>query len=147
VIDSFRDLMDARHADFVQRFNAADADGIADTFYGPDATILPPNHPPIAGRDAIRAFLRDFHSSAERRCTITVTHVEAIDDLAYVIGTYTASARFSDGSMFDDEGNLLEAWRRDEGGTWWCVADMYASSRPEASDSAPTAVPPMTRAG
>ncbi|MEA2596070.1 MAG: hypothetical protein QOF01_2539 [Thermomicrobiales bacterium] len=126
--DPFRYLMDARHADFVRRFNAGDSDGIADTFYAPDATILPQNHPPVVGRDAIRSFLRDVHSSARRRCTITLTRVEASGNLAYVVGTYTATVCFPDRTTIDDEGNLLEAWRRDDG-VWWCVADMYVSSR------------------
>ncbi len=132
--DSFRDHMDARHADFVRRFNAADADGIADTFYHPDAIILPPNHLPVIGRDAIRSFLRDFHSSADRRCALTLAHVESSGDLAYVIGVYTATARLRDGTRIDDEGNLHETWRRDETGVWWCVVDMYASSRPATPD-------------
>jgi uncharacterized protein (TIGR02246 family) len=122
--------MERLHADFVRRFNAADADGIADTFYAADATILPPNRPPVAGRDAIRAFLHDFHATAVRRCSITLTRVETSGDLASVIGAYTATVRFPDGSTLDDVGNLLETWRQDEAGTWWCVADMYASSRP-----------------
>jgi ketosteroid isomerase-like protein len=122
--------MEARHAEFVRRFNAADADGITDTFYGPDATVLPPNQLPVVGRDAIRAFLRDFHFSAERRCTLTLTKVESSGDLAYVIGAYTATSRLPDGTTIDDEGSLLETWRRDEGGAWWCVADMYVSCRP-----------------
>lgn len=116
--------MRERHADFVRRFNAADADGIADTFYGDDAILLPPNHPPIAGREAIRVFLCAFHASAERHCTIALTRVEASGDLAYVIGTYSATVRLPNGTTSDDDGSLLETWRRDEGGTWWCVADM-----------------------
>lgn len=121
--------MASRHADFVRRFDAADADGIADTFYAADATILPSNQPPIVGRDAIRAFLRAFLASAIRRCTIDISRVESSGDLAYVVGRYTATSRFPDGSILDDAGNLLEAWRRDRSGTWWCVADMYASSQ------------------
>src|SRR5262245_40465655 len=104
--------MVSRHADFVRRFDAADGDGLADTFYAPDATILPPNHPPIVGRDAIRAFLRAFHASANRRCTIDITRAEASGDLAYVVGRYMATSRFPDDSILDDAGNLLEAWRR-----------------------------------
>jgi ketosteroid isomerase-like protein len=135
VTDPLHDLMASRHADFVRRFNTGDADGLADTFYAADATILPPNQPPVVGRDAIRAFLRDFHAAAHRRCTISHTRVETSGDLAYVGGTYTATSRFPDGSILGDAGNLLEVWRRDEGGTWWCVADMYASSQTDEADS------------
>ena len=131
--DPFRDHMDARHADFVRRFNTGDADGITDTFYGPDALILPPNQTAVIGRGAIRAFLRDFHSSADRTCTITLAHVESSGDLGFVIGAYTAMARLHDGTTVDDEGHLLETWRRDEGEVWWCVVDMYVSSRPAES--------------
>jgi uncharacterized protein (TIGR02246 family) len=136
--------MEARHADFVSRFNAADADGIADTFYAEDATILPPNQPPAVGRDAIRAFLRAFHTAADRRCTIDITRVESNGYLAYVIGTYTATSRFPAGSSLDDEGNLLEVWRRDEDGTWWCVADMYASSQTNTAALPSLEAPPCS---
>jgi uncharacterized protein (TIGR02246 family) len=132
--DRIRAAIGERHVDFVRRFNAADADGIADTFYAADAVLLPPNHAPIVGRAAIRAFLRDFFASAERRCTITLTHVAASGDLAYVVGTYTATVRFPDGSTAGETGNLLEAWRRDRAGAWWCAADMYASDIPQPAD-------------
>ena len=42
------------------------------------------------GRDAIRAFLRDFHASADRTCTITLAHVESSGDLGFVIGPLVA---------------------------------------------------------
>src|SRR5262245_7107300 len=116
MMDAFRDLMEARHSEFVRRFNAADADGIADTFYAFDAVVLPPNHEPIVGRDAIRAFLRAFFAGADRRCTIALTRIETTGALASIIGTYTATVCFPDGSVIHDTGNLLETWRRDEEG-------------------------------
>jgi uncharacterized protein (TIGR02246 family) len=128
--DPFRLHMEARHADFVRRFNAADADGIADTFYAADAVVLPPNHPPVVGREAIRAFLRDFFAAADRRCTIALTRVETSGALASIVGTYTATVRSPDGAAAHDSGNLLEAWRRDAAGDWWCIADMFSSDAP-----------------
>ena len=123
-------VMARRHDDFVRRFNAGDADGIADTFYAPDAVILPPHGPRIEGRAAIRAFLREFHRAACRTGTITLTRVEASGDLAYVVGAYAVEACLPDGTTASDTGHLLEAWCRDAAGDWWCVADMYASDRP-----------------
>src|SRR5215212_4000553 len=72
----------------------------------------PPSEPPtpVLGREAIRAFLRDFHSAAERRFIIPVTHIESSGDLAYVIGSYTVTIQAPNGSVLYHKGNLLETW-------------------------------------
>jgi uncharacterized protein (TIGR02246 family) len=128
--DAFRALMERRHADFVSRFNAADADGIAETFYAPDAVVLPADHPPVVGREAVRAFLRAFFGADDRRCTIALTRIEVSENLASIVGTYTATVRYPDGTLEHATGNLLESWRRDGAGDWWCIADMFAGDAP-----------------
>jgi ketosteroid isomerase-like protein len=125
--DPLFEHMVARHEDFVRRFNAADADGIAATFYASDATMLPPGRAPIVGQEAIRTFLREFHAEGNRRCTIAVDRVESSGMLAYVIGSYWVEVRSASGAV-NDQGSLLECWRCDEQGDWWCVADMYVST-------------------
>src|SRR4051812_11673228 len=125
--DPMFDHLVARHEDFVRRFNTADADGIAATFYAVDATMLPPGRAPVIGREAIQRFLREFHAEGNRRCTITIDRVESSDRLAYVIGSYWVELQLANGEVVEDRGSLLESWRRDDEEYWWCVADMYVS--------------------
>src|SRR5215213_6603893 len=126
--DPLFDHLVTRHEDFVRRFNTADADGIATTFYAVDAVMLPPGQAPVVGREAIRRFLREFHTEGSRRCTIAIDRVESSDRLAYVIGSYWVEVHLAIGEVVEDRGSLLESWRRDDAECWWCVADMYGST-------------------
>ena len=87
----------------------------------------------IFGRDALLSFLRDFHSSTKRRCSITLVQSESSGDLGYVISEHTACRPLPGGTI--DDGHLLETWRQDVAGAWRCVADMYVSDHARATEA------------
>lgn len=119
--------MVVRHHDFVRRFNLSDAEGIATTFYASDAVIYQSGQQPLVGRAAIIEFLRDVHAKKNRRCALVLNHVESSGDLAMVTGSYRVDDLNESGEFTSDHGWLLENWRRDRDGCWWCIADMYVS--------------------
>ena len=58
---------------FVQRFNARDADGLAD-LYTEDAVNHQVTKDPIEGRDAIRSMFQEEFSAAEMTCLVEAIH-------------------------------------------------------------------------
>jgi ketosteroid isomerase-like protein len=65
---------------WLERFNAADADGLAD-LYHPDAVNHQVTQQPVEGRDAIRAMFEREFSAADMTCIVEAIH-EAGDVVA-----------------------------------------------------------------
>jgi ketosteroid isomerase-like protein len=65
---------------WIERFNAADAEGLAD-LYHPDAVNHQVTQDPAAGRDAIRTMFEREFASAEMTCIVEAIH-EAGDVVA-----------------------------------------------------------------
>ena len=58
---------------FVQRFNAGDADGLAD-LYTEDAVNHQVTQDPVEGRDAIKSMFQDEFAAAEMTCLVEAIH-------------------------------------------------------------------------
>ena len=118
---AIRALSDA----FVRHFNAGEADQLVQSVYAEDATLLPPNHPMIAGRAQIGEVFREFLRAGMGELTIETYEIEVASsgDLAYGIGT------FSLGRPAPDRGKFVEVDRRQPDGTWKCVVDMFSSDQ------------------
>jgi limonene-1,2-epoxide hydrolase len=65
---------------WVERFNAADVDGLAD-LYHPDAINHQVTQEPVEGRDAFRAMFEREFAAADMRCIVEAIH-EAGDVVA-----------------------------------------------------------------
>ena len=118
-------------AECLKTFQNKDA-GRAAGCYTDDASLLPPNLPPVAGRDGIRAtwsvlfatpgFAIDWH--------ITKIEVARAGDLAYTVYGYEMSMQGPDGKPFADRGKDLAVWKKQQDGQWKIVADTFNSDLP-----------------
>lgn len=116
---AIRALSDA----FVRHFNAGEADRLVQAFYTEDARLLPPNHPMAVGRSQIREAFRELLQVGLGGLVIGDYQIEIASsgDLAYGIGTFTLAR------PAPDRGKFVEIYRRQEDGSWRCVADMFSS--------------------
>ena len=94
---------------------AADWDAWGQTL-APDVIALPPNSPPIVGRDAAVAYARTYPKLT--RLVETVDEVVGTADLAYARGRYSLGATLPDGSTVTDDGSFLRIHRRAADGSW-----------------------------
>ena len=122
---------------YAQAALAADWDAWGQTL-APDVIALPPNSPPIVGRDAAVAYARTYPKLT--RLAETVEEVVGVGDLAYARGRYSLAATLGDGRTVTEDGSFLRIHRRAADGSWPHVRWMWHSdkSMPGSSPSKPT---------
>ena len=86
-------------------------DGVMDV-YSDDAVLLAPNQPIVVGKAAIREWFVAVMSTPGYSATFAPTKivVARTGDIAYEIGTFSASARDSNGLAVSRVGKHLVAW-------------------------------------
>lgn len=104
---------------------AGDMAAAADT-YTEDSHFMPPNQPPLHGRDAIHEWFASLPPVAE--VTTMNGRVEGSGDIAYVYGTYTL--RFDVEGAAADSGSYFDVRVRQADGSWKYAVDMFHSDLP-----------------
>ena len=109
----------------------AGADGYA-SFFTEDGVVLPPNAERQDGRDAISAWVLQFHEIEGFSISWEANRIEisASADLAYAIGTYEYSVNDADGNPVEDRGKFLDALRKQADGSWQASSGMFNSDLP-----------------
>jgi ketosteroid isomerase-like protein len=115
--------------EFVRRFNAKDADRLADGYWSDDARLLPPNHPQVDGLSAIRDFIQGMFDAGFGDLTLDTRQIETSGELTYGIGRYTMALRPPAGEPVRDQGKYLVVYRRQPDGGWRVIADMFNSDQ------------------
>ena len=97
------------------------------SFWSDDARVIPPGQPALVGKDAIRGYVTAAMGlpgfSIRWRTTDFV--VAASGDMAYGFGTNTVTLDGVDGKPVTEHGRALTVWRKDQGGAWKCVVDIW----------------------
>src|SRR6266487_1316209 len=110
---------------------AGHADSIADLYHA-NGVMLPPNMPPVHGRDAIRGFMTMMNSMSSPPSVLTVRaeSVWAQGPLALELGrwnfAWAAGAKRPPGAPAADSGKYMVRWVN-ENGRWLMVQDIWNS--------------------
>jgi ketosteroid isomerase-like protein len=99
------------------------------TFAAPDGVQLPPDGPPVVGREAIRREMSGGNASLVWH----PLHAEASRDgsLGWTWGTYEFRESGPNGRPQVRTGKYLTVWRRMPDGTWRFAADIGNQASPE----------------
>ena len=119
-----KDEIEARNVEFLRRFAAKDAQGVA-ALYTPDAVVFPPNMDMMTGRDAITAIWQGAFDMGVTRATLTTIEALHAGPYANEYGTYEMFV----GDTKVDWGKYMVLWRKD-GAEWFLHRDMWNSSQP-----------------
>ncbi len=124
----------AADSSFAAAVTAGNAAAVADV-YEADAKLLPPNVPPIQGREGIQKFWAGFLGGYDVRITLATDEVEGRGDLGYNRGHYTleGTPKAAGGAPLHDEGKFLEVMRKQPDGSWRYAVDMYSSNLPASN--------------
>lgn len=123
--------IDGINAGWARYSAAGHADSIAQYFHV-NATMLPPNMPAVAGREAIRAFFAVLNtmSSPPPTLTLRADSVWSQGNLTLELGrwTFTWPAGFTPpaGSLPVDSGKYMTRWI-EENGQWLVLQDIWNS--------------------
>jgi uncharacterized protein (TIGR02246 family) len=123
-----RQAIEAAVERYVAASNRGDADALA-ALYADDAMLLPPDHEPIRGRQAIGEFWRQ---GTDEGLQVTTLKVEVEGDLGYLIGRYSLPPTDEEPA---DSGKYVMCLRRQQDGSWKLTADIWnRSSEDDESD-------------
>jgi uncharacterized protein (TIGR02246 family) len=106
---------------YVEASNRGDVTTLA-SLYADDAMLLPPDHEPIQGRDAIRAFWRQ---GIDEGLEVTNLAVEVNGNLGYLVGQYHLPATDEEPA---DSGKYVMCLKRQRDGSWKVTADIWNQS-------------------
>lgn len=96
--------------------------------YTDSAVVLPPDHAPVVGPDAIVTYLSNGPPIVVGE--IELLEVEVRGDLAYVRGQYVMTVMLPDGDSATGNGNMLEIWFKGSDGRWRLARDIWNSDHP-----------------
>ena len=129
-----KQAIDAADAKWARLTAAGHADSLADLYHA-NGVMLPPNMPPVRGRDAIRGFmtLMNSMSSPPPVLTVRADSVWAQGALALELGrwnfAWAAGAKRPPGAPAADSGKYMVRWVN-ENGRWLMVQDIWNSDLP-----------------
>jgi uncharacterized protein (TIGR02246 family) len=120
--------IDKKFMDDVNRGNAA-AGAAA---YTDDAIVMPPNHSPLEGKQAIEKYLAEIGSQLQAsNFQLSILEVDVQGDTTIVRGAFSNSftVRGPDAPM-EDQGKTLNVWKRQADGSWKLHRDIWNSNMP-----------------
>ncbi len=126
-----KQAIDAADAKWARLTAAGHADSLAD-LYHTSGVMLPPNMPPVHGREAIRVFMTTMNSMSSPPPTLRVwaESVWASGPHALELGrwhfAWAAGAKRPPGAPAADSGKYMVRWVND-GGRWLMVQDIWNS--------------------
>jgi uncharacterized protein (TIGR02246 family) len=120
---------------YVDASNRGDVTTLA-SLYADDAMLLPPDHEPIQGREAIRAFWRQ---GTDEGLEVTNLAVEVSGNLGYLVGQYHLPATDEEPA---DSGKYVMCLKRQRDGSWKVTADIWNQSGDADEDDDDSSPPP-----
>jgi len=123
--------IDGADASWARLTATGHADRLADLYHA-NGVMLPPNMPPVHGRDAIRGFMTTMNSMSSPPPVLTVRaeSVWAQGPLALELGRWNfawpAAAKRPRGAPAVDSGKYMVRWMN-ENGRWRMVQDIWNS--------------------
>lgn len=127
-----REAIESAVRRYVAASNQGDIKALA-ALYADDAMLLPPDHEPIQGREAIGTF---WSQGTDQGLEVTTLTIEVDGDLGYLVGRYNLPATDEEPA---DSGKYVMCLRRQRDGSWKLTADIWNRSgdADEGSDEAP----------
>jgi uncharacterized protein (TIGR02246 family) len=134
-VEAERAAIRAAEDRYLEAAQAKDLEGVL-SFYADDCSLFPPSAPIITGKEAIRAAWAEWLADPAFAMRVLPTKVEVsrAGDLAYLIGTYEFTVTDAEGNPVTDRGKYVDVWKKQPGGTWRHVVDIWNSDGSAASE-------------
>lgn len=139
-----RHAIDSLNSRFMRLIAASQADSAAEIF-AQDVWQMPPNTPPLVGRDSLRAFWKNAVATGNWQFDVKSDDVIVTDSLAVERGHYTLKVVAGPKAQypsFEDHGNYVVLWRRESDRNWRVVWDAPVSTAPMPMPAKPLPAPP-----
>ncbi len=102
------------------------------SYYAEDASAFPTNAPIAHGKESIRKMWEQLFTAPGFAVSWQPVKAEAArsGDLAYTHGTYELGMNDPKGNPIRDRGKYVVVWKKQAGGGWKAVADIFNSDLP-----------------
>lgn len=100
------------------------------SYWSEDAIVYPPASAPVAGKAAIREFVKKSLATPGFGISWKTTDVVIAKsgDLAYTTDTNRITVNGPDGKQMVIPGKGVAIWRREKDGSWKCIVDIWNDS-------------------
>lgn len=96
-----------------------------------DFVAMPPDQPPVRGKEAVEEFLNGMFAQVELDETVVSEAVVVADDLAYDRGTFSGTVRpKGGGESMSVDGKYLWILERQADGSWRYAVQMWSNNAP-----------------
>ncbi|HEX2219020.1 MAG TPA: SgcJ/EcaC family oxidoreductase [Gemmatimonadales bacterium] len=116
-----RGAIEATVDQYVAASNEGDAAALTE-LYAEDALLLPPDHEPVRGREAIGQF---WEQGTDTGLEISTLRLEVNGDVAYLVGRYRLPPTEQEDA---DSGQYVLCLKRQADGAWKLTADIWNGS-------------------
>ena len=129
--DDVRAAIAAIEKKFMEDVNRGDAAAGA-AAYTDDAILMPHNHSPLEGKQAIEKYLAEIGSQLQAsNLQLSISEVDVQGDTTIVRGTYSSSFTVpGTNAPMEDRGKTLNVWKRQADGSWKLHRDIWNSNMP-----------------
>ena len=121
LVSDFRTAIRASSEAFTRLVVAGEFDRLTH-LYTEDAVVMPPGHPALQGRAAVKSWMEAFPKIS--RFDVELHEIDGEGELAYVRGSYVMTIITDQGSV-DTCGKYIEIHRRQPDGSWAIVRDIF----------------------
>ena len=114
--------------EFFAGVNAGDLDRRMATM-APDVVIMPPDRPPIFGKEEMRRLSRDFSAAFEEKCSLVYDEVKTAGHWGFARATVTGTRTSKSGGVVEKV-NLKNLWivKKQADGEWKFWRIMFNST-------------------
>ncbi len=99
-----------------------------------DATLFPPNHPIVKGKEAIKELMSEWIANPDFAVNWETAKVEVSEtgDLGFASGTYEVTLNNEEGKPVSAQGKWVSVYKKQADGAWKCVNDIWNTDQPPA---------------
>ncbi len=129
--ETFRQAIPRLNLESIEAFNRGDAATCAG-FYAEEATLFLADRPPVKGRKAIEACLKELAESGVKLMPIEGGEIVSSGDLGCCAGTYLFQTPSESGAAVTGTGKFVTVFKQQRDGSWKAVVDsFFANTEPE----------------
>ena len=121
-VEAFEQVVGKLSAAATDAFNKGDVGACAES-YADDAIMFLPDRPPLEGRDAIEATLRDYATSGLKLAPVDFVEIRSSGEMGYCAGTYEFTVPPENGVPEKSRGKFVTVFMRQSDGSWKAVID------------------------
>ena len=123
-LDDDRAAITSATATLRESVNKGDIDGVL-SVWAEDGELLPPDHWPVRGHRALRAYFEGLFGRAIFQFTFTESKLEIDGDVGLERVSYTSQVWMGGADPLSDSGKGLHVYRRQPDGTWKLAYDIW----------------------